>query len=453
MNLQLHLLSRIVAVALLCLLAIAAYALYQSHAQAERTSQQLAQSAAKQLESQLLRINAGIGLNNPFPDFEFWKQTGAQPGICLLYAPADNSLSRSLCHGTKPAEVDWPTVFERYYRQLFQPGLPVLHTIELCGSTYGTLTLTPSAELEIAQAWKQTLSLLTLSSVTVFAVCLLVYLSIRRALQPAQAIVSGLAQMESGHLAYRLPAFELNEWQRLATAINQLAGSQQQLLEERQGLVVKLIQLQEQERRYLARELHDEFGQCLTAINAVATSIKQTASQQCPEVITEAEQIKRIVEQMLKTVRDLLSRLHPAEFDELGLAASLNSLIAGWNGRSGSKTRYQLSINGDCARLTEAQAVALFRIAQECLTNIAKHAQASKVDIQLTVTAEAVVLSIADDGIARQLPFTDGVGIGLLGIRERLTGLRGQLQLAIAQPHGLIVKAWLPMTDISELKP
>jgi signal transduction histidine kinase len=450
MNLQLHLLNRIAMVALLCLLVIASYSLYQSHRQAEQTTKQMAEGLGKQLESQLSLIEAGIGHTNPFPDFELWKQTGSQPGVCVAYAAADSAMSHSVCTGAKPIEADWPAGFETVYRWIFNPGWQVARSIVLRGRIYGSLMVTPSAELEIAEAWNKTRSLMALSTVTVLAVCLLVYLSISRALRPAQTIVAGLEDMETGHLAYRLPSFELNEWQRIAAAINQLAASQQQLLEERQKLVVKLINLQEEERRYLARELHDEFGQCLAAINAVATAIKQTAAQQCPDLINEAEHISRITAHMLDGVRDLLGRLRPAEFDELGLAASLNSLVAGWNGRGGGKTRYHLSINGDCAELGEAQAVTLFRVAQECLTNITKHAAASRVGISLAIRPEEAILEVKDDGIATELPFADAGGIGLLGIRERVAALHGQLNLAVAEPHGLIVEVRLPMAAITE---
>lgn len=451
MNLQLHLLSRIAVVALLCLLAIASYALYQSHWQAEQTTKQMAELLGKHLESQLLLINAGIGPVSPFPDFELWKQTGSQPGVCVAYAAADSAASRSLCNGTKPIKADWPTGFEKAYRQLFNPGSEAVRSIALHDRVYGSLTVTPSAELEIASAWNKTSSLMALSSVTVSAVCLLVYLSIGKALRPAQTIVAGLADLEAGHQAYRLPIFELNEWRRIAEAINQLAASQQQLLEERQKLAVKLINIQEEERRYLARELHDEFGQCLAAINAVATSIKQAAAQQCPEVINDTDHISRITAHMLDSVRDLLGRLRPAELDELGLVASLNSLVAGWNGRGGGKTRYHLSINGDCALLREVQSVTMFRIAQECLTNIAKHAAASYVSINLAINQGAAILTIVDNGIATELPFADVAGIGLLGIRERVTALHGQLSLVIAEPHGLIVEVMLPMSAITEV--
>jgi two-component system, NarL family, sensor histidine kinase UhpB len=225
------------------------------------------------LEVQLLRINAGFGQAHQFPDFDLWKQTASVPGICIRFVSTDSAAARSLCNGINPVGLNWPDGFEGFYRRLFSPGFEITRTIAFNDRVYGSLTVTPNAEMGIAQAWENIRSLLGLFTLIVFAVCLLVYLSIRRALRPARIMVAGLVSMEKGNLAYRLSPFELVEWQRIATAINRLAASQQQLLDERQKLTVKLINLQEEERRYLAQELHDEFGQCLAAINAVTACI------------------------------------------------------------------------------------------------------------------------------------------------------------------------------------
>lgn len=444
MNLQLHLLSRIAAVAMLCLLVIATYSLYRSHRQAESNLRATAESLGKHLESQLLLSYAGIGRGEPFPNFEWWKQSGGQAGLCASYASAEDGASHSLCFGNSPGRTDWPAVFETIYRGLFAPGAPIKWAIAPQGAVRGWLTMTPSVEAEIADAWDTVSGLLALTAATVFSVCLLVFWMIRRALRPTRTIVAGLGELESGRLDFRLPEFELTEWHRIAAAINQLAASQQRLLAERQTWVLKSIDLQEQERRYLARELHDEFGQCLAAINAVAASIKHTAIRQCPDLVDETDRIAGITAHMLVGVRNLLGRLRPAEFDELGLAASLNSLVAGWSGRSGDKTRYRLEIIGDCARLTEEQALSLFRIVQECLTNIAKHACAANVGIRLVVDSVLAVLVVEDDGIAERLPFA-ATGIGLLGMHERVNALRGRMQLAIAEPRGLILEVRLPL--------
>jgi signal transduction histidine kinase len=436
---------------MLCLLATTGYVLYHSDQQARQALQITGESLSKQLELQLWRNNAGFGQTNRFPDFDLWKQTGSVPGVCVRFVATDGA-AHSLCNGEKLTDLNYPDSFETFYRRFLNPGFEINRPITYNGRVYGELTVTPSAEMEIAQAWDNLCSLLGLSVVTVLAVCLLVYLSISRALRPAGIIVAGLESMEKGHLAARLPSFELIEWQRTATAINQLAASQQQLLAERQKLAVQLINLQEEERRYLARELHDEFGQCLAAINAVASSIAQTAEQQCPTLVGDAEHISRITQHMLDNVRDLLTRLRPAELDELGLAASLNSLVSGWNARGGGTIQYQLNISGDCTLLPELLTVTLFRITQECLTNIAKHSLATEVNISLVIIADAVTLTVKDDGCVTELPFANGSGIGLLGIRERVTSLDGQLTLAIARPHGLVVDVWLPNCPNTKVK-
>jgi two-component system, NarL family, sensor histidine kinase UhpB len=450
MNLQFHLLSRIVAVALACLLFMTAYVLFHSDQQTRQATQEIAESLGKQLEMQLFRINAGFGQGNQFPDFDQWKQTGSVPGICVRYQSKDSVDARSFCAGEKLFSLSWPDSFETFYRWLFSPGFAITRPIAFNERVYGSLTVTPSAEMDIAQAWENIRGLLGLATFTVLAVCLLVFMSINRTLRPARDIVAGLEKMEKGNLAYRLPTFELPEWQRTAAAINQLAASQQQLLEDRHKLAVKLMNLQEEERRYLTRELHDEFGQCLAAISAVAASIAHTAEQHCPALVDEADHVSRISQHMMDNVRGLLGRLRPADLDELGLAAVIKSLVAGWKARSGGKIDYQLNITGDCTSLPEPLAITLFRVTQECLTNIAKHSAASSADISLIIREDSVALIIKDDGIASELPFTESPGIGLLGIRERITALNGSLTLEIARPHGLIVDAWLPIHSLSE---
>ncbi|MDD2759446.1 MAG: histidine kinase [Methylomonas sp.] len=446
MKLQRLLLLCITLAGLTCWLATVSYVLFSSHVRAEEDAQKLAVSLGKQLEGQLLLKKAGIGGINDFPDFEWWKQTGLRPDVCVAYTARDGGRSRRLCTGGWPYGDEWPLGFERLYRAVFQAGHSVRREVAIDGRVYGELTVTAGAGLELTQAWREMRSLMLLSGVTLSVVCLLVYWSISRALRPVKTIVFCLQTMEAGDLNLRVPDFELVEWRLIGSAINRFALSQQQLLAERQSLVLRLIALQEEERRYLARELHDEFGQCLAAVNAVASSIRFGAVERCPELAAEAEQISQITQRMLQTVRGLLGRLRPAEFDELGLASSLKGLIAAWNAR-GSRTRHRLTIVGDSGCLSESKAEALFRIAQECLTNIAKHAAASEVELCLTITESAVELDIRDNGIAGKLPFANAGGIGLLGMRERVSALRGRLDLRIGQPRGLIVNVVLPRIE------
>ncbi|TAL47286.1 MAG: sensor histidine kinase [Methylovulum sp.] len=452
MNLKFHLLFRIVLIAVACLIATAAYVLYQTDRQARQQAVISADSLSRQLIMQLWRIDAGSGEIQRFPDFDLWKQTGSVPGLCVRFLSVNNEPVRSLCNGSSVSAPTWPDAFASAYRLVFNPGLDVWRQIVFNGRRYGALVIAPSAEMEMADAWNNIQNLIGFSAVTVPAICVLVYLSISRILRPARLIVDGLARMATGDLSVRLPNFEVAEWQLTATAINRLAVAQEQLLAERGKLAVRLMTVQEEERRYLARELHDEFGQCLAAISAVAASITQSAEQDCPALVPEARQITRITGHIMAGVRGLLLRLRPFESGEPGLAANLNSLTANWNVHCGGKTRYRLIIDGACEQLPEPLPVTVFRIVQECLTNAAKHANAANVTVTLTRSADSLMLIIEDDGVASQLPFAKNCGIGLPGIRERIMALAGRMNLTIAEPHGLIIQIQLPIRPAEVLQ-
>jgi two-component system sensor histidine kinase UhpB len=445
MNLKLHLLSRIILIGFACLIATTAWVLYQADQEFRHEARSKADSIGRQLELQLLRINAGFDHTARFPDLGLWQQMGAISGACVWFMPADGDRIRSVCSGGNTSAQSGPDWFESIYRWAFKPGFETMRPVAFRDHVYGAVVIAPSAEIEIANAWQQLRGLMGLSATTVLALCLLVYVTVNRALRPAQVIVAGLESMSNGNLSARLPAFELAEWQRTGQAINQLAASQQQLLAERRMLALKLLTVQEEERRYLARELHDEFGQCLAAINAVTASMMQTAEQDCPALVPEGKNIARITGHMMDLLRGMLLRLRPMDIDELGLSAALNSLIAGWNARNGGKIHYQLAIDGDLGQLPEPVPVNIFRIVQECLTNIAKHSSAANAKVMIKLSDGLVELQVEDDGIADKLPFEDSSGIGLLGMRERVTALGGQLTLAPIQTGGLMVRAWLPL--------
>ncbi|MDD5322382.1 MAG: histidine kinase [Methylococcales bacterium] len=454
MNLKFHLLMRIIVIAVICLIATAAYILYQADQQAILETRVTAESIDKQLELQLLRIDAGFGQPERFPDFDLWKETGTVSGVCVSYLSANSSLKRNICKGAKITSRIWPIWFERFYQWAFHPVFEVVRQVIFKGQVHGSVVVTPSAEMGIASAWQAIRGLMGLSASTTLALCLLVYFTISRVLRPAQTIVTGLEKMEKGELSLRLPAFELDEWQRIGKAINQLVTSQELLLSERKKLALKLMNIQEEERRYLARELHDEFGQCLAAINAVAASISQTATYECPALVPEGKNISRIADHMMESLRGLLTRLRPSDIDELRLTASLKSLVTGWNVSSGGKIHYNLAVNGNLDLLPEPIPVTIFRIVQECLTNVSKHSGANNAKVTLrTLHADnsitAIELIIEDDGKVNNLPFEDSPGIGLLGIRERVNALGGRLTLETCKPGGLAVRVWLPVQPLS----
>ena len=291
----------------------------------------------------------------------------------------------------------------------------------------------------IAQAWHETGRAMGVMAATLLVLCVLVYAALARLLRPTQVIRAGLERLAADDLSTRLPHFDLAELSAISDVFNKLAARLDMTLAERNELMRRLITVQDEERRHLARELHDEFGQSLTAISALAASVKQTAEVDCPPLVPEADSIARITARMMQAVRGVLVRLRPPDLDELGLAASLESLVAGWNSRS--RMRFGIEFDGDFDRVPPAVSAGLYRIAQEAITNAARHAEASLVVVRLQQRETDLVPSVEDDGTARPAVKS---GMGLLGMRERAEALGGMLSLENRQP-GLVLRVLVPL--------
>jgi len=447
MNLQLHLCSRIVAVSLLCLCGSAAYTLCDSHRQQKAELGRIADTLTTQLALQLNRERSGLGNNRPFPDFEVWKQYNPTAGICIKFIDYRSQSLKHLCNGAVTHSAEVPAVFTRAYQWLFHPEAPLVKELAVNRRADAELQVWADSATLIERAWQQIAGLLQLSASSIIAAGIMIFFSVNRIFAPARTIAANLEQWQYQEITkHRLPAFKQTEWQIIAGAFNRFAESQQQLQQQRQRLIGQLMCVQEQERTSLARELHDEFGQCLTAINAVALALKQLPADKHAQVGIQAEQINRYSNRLMASLRETLRRLRPLELEQLGLAGNLRSMIGEWKPISATQTEYTLKIQGDCKPISNEVAVALLRAAQECLTNIVKHADAKHVEVELDAGITQVKLRIQDDGVAAKLPLPNSNGIGLIGIKERVRTLQGQIALSLAQPHGLIVEIRLPVS-------
>lgn len=222
------------------------------------------------------------------------------------------------------------------------------------------------------------------------------------------------------------------------------------MLAQNRRLARQLIQLQEEERRHLARELHDEVGQCCVAIKVDAALIAQDTGDRQPATQASARAIIDTADRLHDAVRGMLHRLRPTGLDDLGLVACLQVLLDAWSQRHGIAATF--SAAGALDGLDEATNITLYRTVQESLTNIARHARASLATVTLRrATAspddpDCIILTIDDDGTG--LPVGDTrSGFGLLGMRERVDALGGRLSLTAAPAGGTRVEAVLPMPD------
>ncbi|GIU93908.1 MAG: histidine kinase [Gaiellaceae bacterium] len=204
--------------------------------------------------------------------------------------------------------------------------------------------------------------------------------------------------------------------------------------------VRRVVEAQELERRRLARELHDETGQALTSILLGLKSLEQ--SIESPEGRGAVTELREIVVTTLQNVRRLAVELRPAALDDFGLGPALERLVDTY--RTQAEIQIDLELRLPAERLPAEVETTLYRIVQEALTNVTKHARAERVSVLLTGKGKAVIVVIEDDGVGFD-PEEPGAGLGLAGMRERLALVGGRLRLETAPGRGTTIAAEVPL--------
>jgi PAS domain S-box-containing protein len=236
---------------------------------------------------------------------------------------------------------------------------------------------------------------------------------------------------------------DLTERQRTERA---LLESNRQL----QELSASLQHVREEERTRIARELHDELGQYLTGIRM---EVSWLGSRLLPEQQVLTDKIRAIkgqIDQTIASVRRISSELRPLVLDDLGFAAAAGWYVDQFSARTGLSVNLRLP--GEDPEQGGAVATALFRVLQESLTNIARHAEASKVDVQLSRQKDHWVLSICDDGVGFVQDARPRLGIGLVGMRERVQILGGCFSLTTEPGEGTLTEVIIPLERQEEGK-
>ncbi len=206
----------------------------------------------------------------------------------------------------------------------------------------------------------------------------------------------------------------------------------------------RMLQVQEEVARRFAHELHDELGGSLTAIKSDLAALAADPSDKA-----RLEDSVKLVEQSISNVRELSQLLRPTILDDFGLDASLRWLVARFRERTGIEVEYHSTFD---ARLPDQTETHLFRIVQEALTNIARHAQATRVEIELKSDAGSVRMSIADNGRGITAPARNGSearqgGMGISGMRARAASAGGGLKIESKPGSGVTIEVWAPLAE------
>jgi signal transduction histidine kinase len=216
--------------------------------------------------------------------------------------------------------------------------------------------------------------------------------------------------------------------------------------EEVRRLNIKLLRLQDEERRRIARELHDSTGQNLAAMKMILDRMGLETKGR--KIGTMVEELSALNSEMSRELRTMSYLLHPPLLDDLGLPSALKWYAEGFEQRSGIKV--ELDLGPEFGRLADEMEIALFRVAQECLTNIHKHSGSATAQIRLTGDSEQVILVVQDQGKGiASTRLRDGAvvaGVGLMGIRERVEHFGGKAEI-VSSATGTIVTATIPLSQ------
>lgn len=296
-----------------------------------------------------------------------------------------------------------------------------------------------SAEDEINEAWHEASGVLGLFLLMAMAIPLSVHLIAGRALRPVGGIVKGLAEIEDGFYEARLPAFGLPELDRISRGINHLAAKLARVRNENRALTRHLLSIQEDERRSIAQEIHDEFGQNLTAIKMMTGVMMESPSA----AVKVSGEIRHVCDRLFTVVRALMRRLRPMILEDLGLHAALEELVAHWN-RGVPTMHVHLQIHDDVKEPRADLGLEVYRIIQEALTNAIRHSGATDVFVSLNPNdGGGICLVVVDNGKGIKAPEIRK-GFGLIGMRERVTSLKGRFELLEGKGKGLEIRIVLP---------
>lgn len=340
---------------------------------------------------------------------------------------------------------DW---FVSLLSSISDPWEPKRLPVVILGDHKGDIVISPDPSYEYGEIWNQLKDTLQLIGTFFILINALIVWILSSALNPIEHILFSLNQLEEGNLKTRIPHLKTKELRLIGQKFNRMVKILEETIVKNHTLSQQLINLQETERKKLARDLHDEFGQSLTAIHADAAALKILANKEYPKIKPSVDAISHLSKYLMELVSGMLGRLKLGVLSELGLEEGLVDLIKTWQLRHPKiKLQYDLHLRS-LPKVSETISVSTYRIVQECLTNISRHARAKHVAIQIKYEAKNklnrfIDINIQDDGVGFSKPHRDG--FGLLGIKERIYEIHGKINIISKPKLGTALSIQLPL--------
>jgi len=362
-------------------------------------------------------------------------------GMLLATSPAEEPqvgvLTRALLPSSATTTLTYPVAY---------------HSIPL-----GVLRVSSNPMSEFAEIEQRVGRDLAVLALVLLAMSAAIYWMVRQGLRPIGHVQAALTNLQAGLLDTRLPRFSLKDIDDISQRFNQCAATMQEAAAQRRDLHRRVIEAEDDERKRLARELHDELGQSLTAIKVDAAYIVREAADSSPKIVNSARAIESLSSGIMELIRSMLARLRPHGLETVGLRETLQDLVNGWQVRVADRFHCALSIRGNVDVLAPDLNITVYRLIQECLTNAVRHSQARMIEIRLSLEensqstrgVQTLVLDVTESDLAQPggAVVEETSGAGLLGMRERVETLGGELVVKINEAGGLSLHARLPVAQ------
>ncbi|HEX3845862.1 MAG TPA: ATP-binding protein [Steroidobacteraceae bacterium] len=427
--------------------------LIAAEVQSTRTSVREETEAANRVASQLLGRLAALysRIGGPEMTKQFLEQLGRVRANEVYLIASDGQYLYRSPPPTYKAGREAPAWFGR----LMDPR-PARYVYPLREGV--TLVVEAQPSRAVLDAWDDVMRLSLIGLAMLVAVNLLAFWLMDRALRPFPVIAKGLERLQQGDLAFRLPELPGTEAHAIGAAFNRMAQAiedkvqaerkardAEARLEERREMASLADQRVEEERRLIAHELHDEFGQSVTAIRSLAQAIATQGKPHDPSVVEVARLISEEAARLYDAMHGLIPRLTPLSLDTLGLAATLESLVRDWQRRHPAVA---LSLSLDLpTELGPSVSLAIYRVVQEGLINALRHAQASCIDIEVRADGSSIAASVSDDGVGLPADWTRPGHFGLRGLGDRVRQLGGTFKVANRSSRGVELRAEIPLSQ------
>jgi len=321
------------------------------------------------------------------------------------------------------------------------PQLGASYPITIGTAHVGDIVFSPDLSADIFEKWVGFLAIVSSGSVLMLLAALSAWLTTGTALRPLAQLGAGLTRMRNGDYDTVIPMAGPPEIRRSCGEANQLAVTLKRLSRDNRELLRKLVSVQDDERRELARELHDEMGPLLFAIRANATALSEQGADGPPEPGSPAEGILAAAEALQHANRRILEGLSPLYVAELGLDESIRTLLRNAQAQA-PDIKLTSTIDPRLNELDGLLSQTAYRVIQEGVTNVLRHAWATTIDVVARIDADRVAIEISDDGVG--FGQRAGLGRGLTGMHERVRALNGTFEL-FRESGRTIVRCGLPL--------